>query len=75
MPSPSLVEVGRKFQPADANMFGSLAVIWTVERIFDGADGRSHALLVRISDRTARKTLSVETLLDRRLYRPVESLS
>jgi hypothetical protein len=71
MPIPSLVEVGRNFQHAEANMFGSLSVIWTVERIFSGADGRSHALLISTTDRTVRKTLSVDALLDTRLYHRV----
>jgi hypothetical protein len=52
-------------------MFGSLSVIWTVERIFSGADGRSHALLISTTDRTVRKTLSVDALLDTRLYHRV----
>lgn len=36
--------------------------IWTVERVFDGSDGRPHAVIVNIKDPSQRKTLSVAAL-------------
>jgi hypothetical protein len=36
--------------------------VWTVERVFDGSDGRLYAIIVNARDPSVRKTLSVATL-------------
>jgi hypothetical protein len=66
------IEIGSRFAAIEpAEHMRAHPDIWTVERVYEGPDGRSHAIVVSNLDSTRRKTFSVATLIDAKLYRQV----
>ena len=65
------VEVGGRFRAVSDSLFYPSPTVWTVERIYDGPDGRTHAVVVNNVDPTVRKTFSVTALADAKRYQPV----
>jgi hypothetical protein len=49
----------------------SVADVWRVVRLFEGADGVAYANLVNAADRSLTKTVATAALLDRSLFRHV----
>jgi hypothetical protein len=68
-----LTALGRSFHAAGVYRVGALPVTWSIESVYAATDGRPHVLLINMSDRTVRKTISVDALLDTRLFRPASS--
>jgi hypothetical protein len=65
------VEIGGRFRAVADARFHANATVWLVERIYDGPDGRAHAVVISSTDPTVRKTFSVEVLTDAKRYRPL----
>jgi hypothetical protein len=71
MISKQSVERGQRYRDTHPGVFGPLETEWIVEALFRGTDGVQYALLVRASDLTQQKTLSVNVLHDRRRFQRV----
>jgi hypothetical protein len=65
------VEIGGRFRAVAESRFHPSTPVWIVERIYDGPDGRAHAVVVNNADPTVRKTFSVDVLADAKRYQPV----
>jgi hypothetical protein len=52
------VGIGQRFRKADATQI----VVWEVADVFKGSDGRPYVQLVRVGDRSLRKTLAAAAL-------------
>jgi hypothetical protein len=52
------VGIGQRFRKTDATQI----VIWEVADVFKGTDGRPYVELVRVGDRSLRKTLAAAAL-------------
>jgi len=66
--SGAAVEPGLRFRAVSAGPFAHGSRVWRVVGLRRGPDGREVAAVVAADDRTVAKTLSVDALLDRRLY-------
>lgn len=57
------VSAGQRYQPTDSS------AVWEVREMVKDAEGISHARLIKVSDPTVVKMISVSALKDTRLYR------
>lgn len=55
---PTDVGIGQRFRKADATQI----VVWEVAHVFKGTDGRPYVELVRVGDKSLRKTLAAAAL-------------
>ena len=61
--------LGQRYRAAGTNGFGRVSrVKWTLVDIIVGTDGLRYARLVQVDDPRERKLVSVNALLDRRLF-------
>jgi hypothetical protein len=63
-----VVGIGHRFRDVQTSTFGSQRSAWIVRRLFVGRDKVEYANLVRASDSSEQKTLSVSVLLDPRRF-------
>ena len=67
-----MLSPGQQYRDPGRNMFGrSPTAIWELEMVVVGSDGIEYARLVRVTDRTEHKLVSLSALLDRGLYEPI----
>lgn len=57
------VNAGQRYQPIDSS------AVWEVREMVKDAEGIGHARLVKVSDPTVVKMISVSALKDNRLYK------
>lgn len=63
--------LGQRYRAAGTNGFGRVSrVNWILEDVIVGTDGLRYARLVQVDDPRERKLVSVNALLDRRLFEP-----
>ena len=63
---------GQRYRIAGQNAVGQPSpVIWELEKVIHGSDGRKYARLIRANDRVENKLVSLSTLFDRTFYTPV----
>jgi hypothetical protein len=55
-----VIEPGAKVRTTSAE--NRWPAIWTVERVFNGSDGRPHVVIVNAKDPSQQKTLSLAAL-------------
>jgi hypothetical protein len=67
------IQKGQRCREVRLSMFGRPGPEWIVEALFTGADGIEYSRLVRASDPSQRKTLSVAALCDRRRFVLIEA--
>jgi hypothetical protein len=65
------VKRGERYHDVHPGAFGRLGTEWIVVAVFQGTDGVQYAQLVRASNLTLEKTLSVDVLSDRRRFQRV----
>jgi hypothetical protein len=61
------IDVGQRFRKAE-----SANIVWLVSTVFQGVDGKRYAQLLRIDDKSMRKTVALDALIRSRQYLPVE---
>jgi hypothetical protein len=67
---PDGVTLEDRFVSAGRSAIGrSIAGVWRVVQLFEGADGVPYARLVNAADQTLTKTVATDALLDRTLFR------
>ncbi len=69
--SPPPIARGQHYREVQLSMFGRPGPEWIVEALFTGIDGIGHASLMRASDHSQRKTLSLAVLNERRRFTPI----
>jgi hypothetical protein len=60
--------LGERYHAVDCGLHAQRALVWDVQRQFEGCDKVSYVVLQRADDPTIRKTLAVSVLGDRRRY-------
>jgi hypothetical protein len=60
------IDIGQRFCKAEA-----VNIVWQVSSVFQGADGKPYAQLVRADDVSMRKTVAVSALVQRTHYLPI----
>lgn len=63
-----MLKAGDRLRETAGQLYGRIGAEWVVEDIFVGTDGIEYARLVRASDASDRKTLSIAVLTDRRRF-------
>ena len=63
---------GQRYRTAGQNAVGQASlVIWELEKVIRGSDGREYARLIRANDRAENKLVALSALFDRTLFTPV----
>ena len=63
---------GQRYRIAGQNAVGQHSpMIWELEKVIRGSDGREYARLIRASDHVENKRASLSALFDPTLYTPV----
>ena len=63
---------GQRYRTAGQNAMGQHSpVIWELEKVIRGSDGREYARLILASDRAENKLVSLSALFDPTLYAPL----
>jgi hypothetical protein len=62
------VIVGQYYRETGKRLFGGVPRLWVVERLTAGTDQMPYAVVVSVDDRSTKKTLSWDVLLDRTRY-------
>ena len=65
---------GQRYRTAGQNAMGqSSPVIWELEKVIRGSDGREYARLIRASDLAETKLVSLSALFDPTFYTPADA--
>ena len=65
---------GRRYRTAGQNAIGqSSPVIWELEKVIHHSDGIEHVRLIRTSDHSETKLVSLSTLFDPTFYTPSDA--
>ena len=65
------VRPGQLYRSTEGGLFGGPGPNWEVVSVAERYDGSNYATLAMTRDPSERKTLAMEVLLDRRMYRLV----